>query len=565
MDKKELEEDVLASGKSAEKKPKKTSGKKKQRKGISKNTAKIIKSCVCVVVVVALPVCYVATGTARKGVIASTGLPAKCFTSLTVSDGENKANIKVATYNFYYATTYNQMRNTAEQYSQYGLDLADAGMDVDFTKKLSKQTYTDTETNEEMTWEEHMHELTLDAIKNTYVYYLEAVAANDGKEPEITEEQQNEIQEALDSYKESAQQYHYSLDAYLTAAMGKGVDEKLFRQEVTRQYIAQNYQSDLQSGAAQTNYTDEDIQAYLDEHLEDYQTVDVMLYECSSEDEAKEFASKLSADGSNFGELASSYATDDYDKEVLKDNAYSTFIGATKSVLQQRTDTNGNPAYAISAADSATVTDEESSETTYPGLDYLFSTDRTAGEVYTYSTTVAYIIEPVSLSERNIVNVRHILIYADDELEATEQSTASADKWAEAYDKAQDILKQWQDGDATEDSFAELAKENSADSSASNGGLIENITTGTMVNSFNTWIFDSARKAGDTAIVRSDYGYHVMYFSSEGDQTVYAYQISQTLASEDSTTTNTELLDSYTVSENIFGSCYNQKDYDFSN
>lgn len=33
-----------------------------------------------------------------------------------------------------------------------------------------------------------------------------------------------------------------------------------------------------------------------------------------------------------------------------------------------------------------------------------------------------------------------------------------------------------------------------------------------MVNSFSAWCFDSSRKAGDTAIVKSDFGYHIMYF-----------------------------------------------------
>ena len=33
-----------------------------------------------------------------------------------------------------------------------------------------------------------------------------------------------------------------------------------------------------------------------------------------------------------------------------------------------------------------------------------------------------------------------------------------------------------------------------------------------MVSEFDEWIFDKERKSGDTGIVKSDYGYHIMYY-----------------------------------------------------
>ena len=33
-----------------------------------------------------------------------------------------------------------------------------------------------------------------------------------------------------------------------------------------------------------------------------------------------------------------------------------------------------------------------------------------------------------------------------------------------------------------------------------------------MVPTFNDWVFDESRKPGDTGIVKTDYGYHIMYF-----------------------------------------------------
>ena len=36
-----------------------------------------------------------------------------------------------------------------------------------------------------------------------------------------------------------------------------------------------------------------------------------------------------------------------------------------------------------------------------------------------------------------------------------------------------------------------------------------------MVEEFNDWCFDAARKPGDTGIVETPYGYHVMYFVAQ--------------------------------------------------
>lgn len=526
---------------------------------IPQKTARIIKSVVCVVVIVALLVTYVATGAVRKGFIASLSIPAQYFTGLTVSNGENTAKIKVSTYNFYFATLYNSMLSQQSQYEQYGIDLADAGLDVDFDKKLSQQTYTDPDTEETMGWDEHMHDLVVDSIESTYTYYLAAVEANGGEDPEITDDQKTEINDTLDSYEETASGYGYTLSGYLVQAMGKGVTESVFRTETTRQYIAQNYQEELSSGTEDTTYTEDDINAYKDEHLEDLQSVDIKIFECSSEDDAKAFSESLAADGSNFAELCTEYASSDFDKKAYADEGYSTELGMTRSALQSR-------GYAIATADAHEHEDGEEhsddEELTYSGLDWLFSSDRQAGDIYQYSTSVVYVIAPASLSDRNTVNVRHILIAPETDEEDADVTTATDEQWTAAYDQARGLLASW---DGTEDGFAALATENSTDTgSTENGGLYEDVVTGQMVNSFSTWCFDDSRKAGDTGIVRSEYGYHIMYFVGENDQKIWQYNAEQALLSEDSASAAEALEDEYTIKENWFGSRYFQKDVDIS-
>lgn len=109
------------------------------------------------------------------------------------------------------------------------------------------------------------------------------------------------------------------------------------------------------------------------------------------------------------------------------------------------------------------------------------------------------------------VNVRHILV-----IPAVPEGAEEADEaaWAEAEKKAQEIYQQWQDGEMTEDSFAALAGEHSEDpGSKDNGGLYTDVSQGQMVETFDAWCFDPARQIGDHGIVKTDYGYHIMFFS----------------------------------------------------
>lgn len=124
-------------------------------------------------------------------------------------------------------------------------------------------------------------------------------------------------------------------------------------------------------------------------------------------------------------------------------------------------------------------------------------------------------------NDENTATVRHILVAADQDEGASEPTE---DQYAAAKTKAEELLDQWKSGAATEESFAELAKANSADTgSAADGGLITDIYSGSgYVSTFTDWALDAARQPGDTGIVQntgsSVKGWHIMYFvGRDGD------------------------------------------------
>ena len=161
---------------------------------------------------------------------------------------------------------------------------------------------------------------------------------------------------------------------------------------------------------------------------------------------------------------------------------------------------------------------------TYSGdavTEWLFDDARTAGDaaVLENGTSVyVAVFQNRGRSEDPTIDVRHILIQpaagtltAEDEGYEDEQAQLKADALA----AANDILAQWKSGEATEESFAQLAMQHSQDGNKYEGGIYTAVRPGAMVTEFNDWCFDSTRKVGDTGVVETPYGAHVMYFSGK--------------------------------------------------
>lgn len=116
----------------------------------------------------------------------------------------------------------------------------------------------------------------------------------------------------------------------------------------------------------------------------------------------------------------------------------------------------------------------------------------------------------VTKEKNPVIDVRHILLIPK---VSTDESKAVC------LQRAEELLEQWKTGAATEESFAQLANEHSEDpGSNTNGGLYEYVYQGDMVDTFDAWCFDESRKPGDTGIVETDYGYHIMYFVYGADE-----------------------------------------------
>lgn len=135
------------------------------------------------------------------------------------------------------------------------------------------------------------------------------------------------------------------------------------------------------------------------------------------------------------------------------------------------------------------------------------SVDNSTDEEYSHS--VYMLTEPLHMEDSETVNVGHILVKAE-EGTATEEELTAAEK------EAQEILATYLAGEKTKESFETLAKEKTDDS----GVFYDNVAKGQMVEAFENWIFSEDRKeVGETGIVKTEFGYHVMYWNGKGENT----------------------------------------------
>lgn len=144
-------------------------------------------------------------------------------------------------------------------------------------------------------------------------------------------------------------------------------------------------------------------------------------------------------------------------------------------------------------------------------FEWAYADGRKTLETYVQEAETAYYVyQLMSLPARDdthTVDVRHILLTAD---------TYGSDDKAKA--KAEELLNNWKKGAATDATFAALATSFTEDpGSQETGGLYTGVVTGEMVKEFDAWCFDAARQKGDTGIVKTTHGYHIMYFVDAGE------------------------------------------------
>ena len=391
---------------------------------------------------------------------------------------------------------YNTSKNN--YITQYGSYLSYFGLDT--SKDLSTQMYSET-----LTWQDYFEQNAVESLKQNKALMAEAKAAG------FTYDTTDEYNTFKETIKTSAAAAGVSDKEYVRSIYGSYATMGRIEEYVKNDMVMNAYYQKLQEDNAPS---DDEIQSYYEENKATYDSVDYRLttIEADLPTEPTELADPVEETAADTtGTTDGTAATDS-----TQDTAYQPSDAEIAKAMEDAK-VLADDAEQTVAKDGEAHENEKKSSVNYLISDWLFDDARKAGDttVITNDNSHCYYVvafEKRYLDETPSADVRVII--------PTEDKTG------------EEILEEWKNGAATEDSFAELCKKYTQDTSAvENGGLFEQVTKTGMTEELSNWIFDSSRQAGDTvAITVSDTTY-VLYYIGQ-DQPEWKINIKNTLVSD---------------------------------
>lgn len=435
-------------------------------------------------------------------------------------------DVSVSEMQIYYNSVRQSVLSTQQMYAAYGITtVTEPYQAYDFDSELGDKQVYNSETGQ--TYEEYFEETALESLSQ--VYALTSAAEAEGYQ--LSDEGKANVDEAVASLASQATQYGYPNTAsFLIAYYGRYATESAYRDVATQQELASEYQTLHQDSLT---YTEADYDAYAKENPTDVYSYDYRYVYISG------------AAASTSDEDGNTVEATEEEKEAAMAEAKEKADALVAGVQAAEGDKSEafNTLVVDAVGESSSYADPEYNLqdgilgvniTSSLYHDWVTDASRTAGDISSFESSSGYwvvLFEDSYLNNAETVDVRHILIKAEltqDDPDTEEDESADEptdEQMLSAHDEAERILNEFNalsEDQRTAEAFGELAEEYSDDSRNSDGdlnaagGLYTYVEEGTMVESFNDWIFDPSRTAGDTGLVENDnagqYGWHVMYF-----------------------------------------------------
>ena len=482
--------------------------------------AKKLKAYTAAFVVVLAALLVIAVWVGVNQTITNTGIREKNTVAVTVGDHE----ISNAELSYFYIDYINNY------YSSYGTYLSWMGLDT--TIPLNEQV-----TNEETgsTWADDF----IDMAKSNAISVYALADAAEAAGFQLPEDEKLEIEYYIQNIGAYATLYGYAdADAYLKAMYGNGASAESYQEYSMRAALADAYYAHY---TETLTYGEEDYTAALAENGSAYSSYDYNYYYLSTSkfltggttaedgtvtysDEEKAAAAAAAEEAANALVSAEIASIEDFDAAIA---ALEINAGTGSSTACNN--------YGYSSISSLYV-DWISDSARKSGDMTMVASTSTTDEVETVN---GYYVLYYTGSDDNtfyMPSVRHILVGFEHDHEEDvehEEGSYTAEEIAAAKAEAEALLAQWEADGATEERFIEMANTQSDDGDGTTGGLYENIYPGQMVANFEAWCYDASRQSGDTGIVETEYGFHVMYFVGMSELTYRDYQIDNELRSND--------------------------------
>lgn len=472
----------------------------------------------------------------------NSGFFARHTTALEV----NGHKYSVADMDYFYHQMINQELSMYSFYQQMGQEIS---VPFDVNQDLKTQ-YVD----EEKTQSYHDYFLAQAKDQVVRVTALTDAANAEGFTPD--EETQKSMDSILADLRETASKNGYSSATHLLKLnYGNHINEKVYLKNVKLSMLASSYDSAAQAKAT-VDYSAEDMKAYYDEHSALYNSYD-FDYAYFDGQPVKD----TDEDGNTIEPTEEQKTQAMADAKAKAEGLMSAIKDSTSADDLATVFANAAALYNLSnTANSLVLGSQLQDRVIYD--EWLMDSARKAGDIELFESegNGYYVIQfrDSYLYDEPTVDVRHILVKAEtDEGAETNEYDVPIPSQAQmdaAHDEAEELMKQFNQGDKTADAFGELAEEHSDDGRdsegklATSGGLYTDVHKGTMVQNFNDWIFDTSRKEGDVGLVENAgpgyYGWHVVYFQASHDP-AWLTSARSARSSEDIEAWNAKLLEGY--------------------
>ena len=449
----------------------------------------------------------------------------------TALESENYT-ISSAMLTYYYNSVYQNF------VSSYGSTLSSLGLDT--TKSLKSQQMS----GGNGTWYDYFMNTAQKNAKQLLV--LCEAAKADGIE--LTDDQQAEIDETVKTMKSNAKSNNVSLDYYLSRVYGSCVDEGVLRKCLELSEIASHYSEHM---TEQYNFTESDWDNYYSENKSTFLKADWLTYAFTADaetlaDDATD-EEKAAADTkrkeeyetlkSTAAELAATTDADAFSVYVESWLRTVKYAGMDEDALKK--DNVDISALVDGCKKTGNTNSSESDLNTW-----AFSEDRQPYDTKVisddekYTVTVYMILPAADSSDLGLAcqyrdtyllkNYTYIPFLVSDYSASADDAKAAAEK----------VLDQFNE-DPTADNIAKL-------SDSEGGTKREDSDKGAVCDEVDEWLYDSARKEGDCAVVTGTKGSYVVYYAGDGDIKWQA-QANNSLMSEKYDEEYSALAEKYTV------------------
>lgn len=445
------------------------------------------------------------------------GLFGRLSGALTV--GEHKLSVADMDYYYYQAlnNAYSYEQQMASFYSQNGL--GDYTPSFDPSTSLKTQ-YVDAEKTQSY------YDYFMDQAKTNAIQTLalsDAAKAAGYTLSQTAQESLDSMGSELDA--QLKQSYYASRDAYLKALYGRNMTEAIYFKNLELTVLASDYYSSQTE--AMGGYSDEELTTYFNEHSTELSSYDYdyVYFDGTAQPTTDADGNQVAAtDEESAAALADAKAKAEDLVAIVKAAANAEGTGTEAQEAQ----TFSALAESQGATATARTAQLGSDFSSMPYSQWLMDASRKDGDVdlFELEGTGYYVVQfhKSYMNDDPTVDARHILaaFQADETVghehdESGQHVYTDAEK-AAAKEKAESYLAEYNAGEHTADAFGALAEEHSDDGRNEEGGLnaagglYEGIAKGDMVQPFEDWCFDPSRQEGDTGLVETTYGWHVMYF-----------------------------------------------------